>query len=105
MFCRRSELFFDDQEFSDFSKLESLNCIHLDRICDVQEIRGFDESAYRLNQTKLMDWLNAKVQKLSQFLINRTPLLSDKESLFTSVGIIIEYLDEHTEQLFLDHLK
>jgi hypothetical protein len=104
-FCIRSEFFYDDQEFSDFAKLGDLNCINLEKICDAQEIRGFDESAYRLNYSKLMDWLNGKVQKLSKFLAAKSASVSEKESFYVSLGIVCEYLDENVEKRLLEFLK
>jgi hypothetical protein len=105
MFCQKSELFFGDEEFPDFSALENLTCINLGEICDVQELRGFDDSVYRLNSEKLLQWLQAKAQRISKYLLEKNSLLSEKEALISASGILIEYLDQDMEVVFLNHLK
>jgi hypothetical protein len=105
MFCQKSELFFGDEEFPDFSALENLTFINIGEICDVQELRGFDDPVYRLNSDKLLNWLQAKAQRISKYLSEKNSLLSEREALIAASSILIEYLDQDMEAVFLNHLK
>jgi hypothetical protein len=105
MFCQKSELFFGDEEFPDFSALENLTFINIGEICDVQELRGFDDPVYRLNSDKLLNWLQAKAQRISKYLSEKNSLLSEREALIAASSIVIEYLDQDMEAVFLNHLK
>lgn len=77
----------------------ALDLSQLELICDSKE--GWDSNVYRLNDEKLLNWLRAKVSRISKalashpsFRLSNTAIADDDSSGMIShaIGLLSEYL-------------
>lgn len=83
------------QNYPGYHDLSSIAEKSMEVVCDCKEIRS--TKFFRLNDSKVLAWMNCKVQQLKQTLLKMDKnyaAQSQKDTLFDAVMILGEYLED-----------